>query len=387
MDSGFTGEQKMLGETVYKWACDWLEPQMEELDEKDKFPEELFKETAKLGINGITISEEYGGAGLGYTEFCIAAENFGRISSALAMTWVAHCVLCMDNIHRNGTPEQKKKYLPALLSGEKIGCLAMTEPNAGSDVMSMTTKAVRAGGSYVVNGSKTFITNGPIADTLLLYAKTAPKKGPHGISAFVVDTKTPGFSCTHLRKFGMRASPTGELAFSDMKIPEDSLLGDENMGVRVLTGGLCTERITCAAIALGTMRGAFELSVKYAKERVQFGKPIASFQMIQQKIADMYVSYLAANRLTYSVASFVDSLENKRGGKGTELDKIAASAILFTTEAATKVCLDAVQIHGGYGYCLEYPVQRHLRDVKLWEIGAGTSEIRRLIIAREILKD
>ncbi len=386
MDFNFTDEQKMLGDVVYKWAFDWLEPKMEEIDEKDEFPPEFFKETAKLDLNGLTIAEEYGGAELGYTEACIVAENLGRISSAFAMNWGAHLILCADNIQRNATKEQKEKFLPPLVNGEKVGCLAITEPDAGSDAISMKTTAVKDNDNYIVNGSKTFITNAPVADLLLFYAKTAPEKGAHGISAFIVDTDVPGYSCTKIRKFGMRGSPTGELAFDDMRVPASQLLGDENKGVKILTSGLCTERIVLGACALGTLRAALELSVKYAKERKQFGKPISSFQMIQQKIADMYTSYQSAKWLIYYAAWYVDSLKDKSGGKGTKLDKIAAAAILHVSEACTKACLEGVQIHGGYGYCLEYPIQRHLRDAKLWEIGAGTSEIRRMIIARELLR-
>ena len=387
MDFSFTDEQKMLGDVVFKWACDWLEPRMEEIDEKDEFPPEFFKETARLDLNGLTIDEEYGGAELGYTEACIVAENLGRISSAFAMNWGAHLILCADNIQRNATREQKEKFLPPLVDGEKVGCLAITEPDAGSDAMAMRTTAVKDHDSYIVNGSKTFITNAPVADILLLYAKTAPEKGAHGISALIVETDTPGYSCTKIRKFGMRGSPTGELAFDDMRVPASQLLGEESEGVQILTSGLCTERIVLGACALGTLRAALELSVKYARERKQFGKPIGSFQMIQQKIADMYTSYQSAKWLIYYAAWYVDSLKDKSGGKGTELDKVAAAAILHASEACTKACMEGVQIHGGYGYCLEYPIQRHLRDAKLWEIGAGTSEIRRVIIARELLRD
>lgn len=389
MDFNFSEEQIMLGDVVYKWAKEWLEPQMEELDEKDEFPEDFFKETGKLDLNGVVIEEEYGGAELGYTEACLVAENIARVSSALSMTWGAHVILCADNIRRHGTKEQKEKYLPGLVSGEKIGCLGITEPDAGSDAMSMRTTAVKDGDNYVINGSKSFITNAPVGHVLLFYAKTDPEKGPHGISAFVtdIDGDVPGYSCTKVKKFGMRCSPTGELAFNDMVVPAENLIGGENKGVRVLTSGLCTERIVLAACALGTMREALDLSIKYAKEREQFGRPIGRFQMIQQKLADMYSLYHASKWLVYNAAWYVDSLEDKTGGKGTELDKVAASAVLFTSEACTKVCLEGVQIHGGYGYCLEYPIQRHLRDAKLWEIGAGTSEVRRMIVARELLRD
>ncbi len=386
MDFKFNQEQEMLAETTYKWAVNWLEPKMQEVDEEDKFPEGFFKETAKLDLNGITIDEEYEGAGLGYTEACLVAENLGRVSSALSMTWGAHLILCADNIQSNASKEIKDKYLPKLVSGDMIGCLGITEPDAGSDAMAMRTTAVKDGDEYVVNGSKTFITNAPVGQLLLFYAKTDPEKGSRGISAFVVETDTPGYSCNKIDKFGMRGSPTGELAFNDMRVPASQMVGEENKGVHVLTSGLCTERIVLSACALGTMRAAMDLSVKYARERYQFGRPIGEFQIIQQKLADMYCHYERAKWLTYYAAWYVDGLTDKRGGKGTDLDKIAAAAILNASESCTQVCLDGVQIFGGYGYSLEYPIQRHLRDAKLWEIGAGTSEIRRLIIARELLR-
>ena len=384
----FTDEQKMLADTVYKWAVNWLEPQMEKLDEEDKFPPDFFKETAKLGINGLCINEEYGGAGMGYTEVTICTEQLARVSNALSMTYGAHLVLCADNIKRNASHELKMKYLPPLCDGRAIGCLGITEPNAGSDAMSMRTRAVRDGDSWVINGSKIFITNAPVGQTLLFYAKTAPEKGPHGISAFImeIDPPPPGYSCNKIRKFGMRTSPTGELGFNDVRIPLENLVGEENKGVAILTGGLCTERITLSGCALGSARAALDLSLKYAKERVQFGKPIAEQQMIQEKLANMYVLYESARLLTYSAAAFVDSLPEKRGGKGTDLDLKAAASLLYAGEISVKCCLEGVQIHGGYGYCLEYPIQRHFRDTKLWDIGAGTSEVRRMIIARELLR-
>ena len=386
MNYSFNEEQMMLGETVYKWAKNWLEPQMEAVDEEDRFPENFFRETAKLDLNGITISEEYGGAELGYIEACIAAENMSRISGALAMTWGAHYMLCVDNVFRNGREEIKEKYLPSLIKGEKIGCLGITEPDAGSDAMSMRTTASRHEQGYLLNGSKTFITNGPIADLMLVYAKTSPEKAARGISAFLIETNVPGFTCNKIKKFGMRGSPTGEIAFNELFVSQGNLLGDEDAGVKILTSGLCTERIFYAACALGTIKAALDLSVAYSKQRTQFGKTIGRFQMIQQKLADLYTLYQSARCLVYYAAWYVDQLENKMGGKGSELDIIAATAFLYASEAATKACLEGVQIHGGYGYCLEYPIQRHLRDAKLWEIGGGTTEIRRLIIARELLQ-
>lgn len=387
IDFTFTDEQQMLADTIYKWASTWLDPQMEELDEKDEFPKDFFKELGKLGMVGITIPEQYGGAGLGYTEACICTENLARISNALSMTWGAHLVLCADNIKRNANEELKQKYLPPLCDGTAMGCLGITEPNAGSDAMSMRTTAKLDGDSWVINGSKIFITNAPGGQTLLFYAKTAPELGPKGMSAFImeIDPWPKGYTCEKIRKFGMRTSPTGLLSFDDVRIPKENLVGEVNKGVAILTGGLTTERITLSGCALGSARAALELSLKYAQERVQFGKPIAANQMIQEKLANMYVGYETGRLLMYSAAAYVDSLTDKRGGKGTVLDMKAAASLLYAGEVSTKICMDGVQIHGGYGYCLEYPIQRHYRDVKLWDIGAGTSEVRRIIIARELL--
>lgn len=384
----FTDEQKMLQDMVYKWAVNWLEPKMEKADEEDHYPEGFFQETAKLGINGLCIDEKYGGAGQGYTEVLICTLELARVSNALSMSWGAHLCLCVDNIKRNASEELKQKYLPPLCDGRAIGCLGITEPNAGSDAMSLRTSAKLDGDSWVINGSKIFITNAPIAQTLLFYAKTAPELGAKGMSAFVMEIDPPpaGYTCNKIRKFGMRTSPTGELGFNDVRIPKENLVGELNKGVAVLTGGLTTERITLSGCALGSAKAAIDLSAKYAKERVQFGKPIAEFQAIQFKLADMWVRYETGRLLAFSAAAYVDGLTDKRGGKGTDLDALAAASLLYCGEIGTQNCLDGVQIHGGYGYCLEYPIQRHFRDSKLWEIGAGTSEVRRMIIARELLR-
>lgn len=387
IDFTFTDEQKMIGDTIYKWATDWLDPQMEELDEADKFPPDFFKQLGDLGMVGITIPEQYGGAGLGYTEACICTENIARISNALSMTWGAHLILCCDNIKRNANEELKQKYLPPLMDGRAMGCLGITEPNAGSDAMSMKTTAKLDGDSWVINGSKIFITNAPGGQTFLFYAKTAPELGPKGMSAFIMDIDPwpKGYTCEKIRKFGMRTSPTGLQSFDDVRIPKENLVGELNKGVAILTGGLTTERITLSGCAIGSVRAALELSLKYSQERTQFGKPIAANQMIQEKLANMYVAYETSRLLMYSAAAYVDSLTDKRGGKGTFLDLKAAASLLYAGEVSVKACTDAVQVHGGYGYCLEYPVQRHFRDTKLWDIGAGTSEVRRIIIARELL--
>jgi len=388
LNFNFTEEQKMLEDSVYKWAVSWLEPQMEHAYEADVMPEGLFRETGNLGINGIVFEEKYGGAAMGYVETLLAYETIARVSNALSMTVGASQTLCFDNFRRNATEKQKMDILPKSCTGEYIGCLGITEPNAGSDAMSMKTRAIKKGDKWVINGSKIFITNGPVADFMVFYAKTDPDKGPHGISTFFCyPKKTKGWSCEKIKKWGMRTSPTGLVTFEDMELPEENLIGGLNKGVAVLTSGLCTERITLSGCTLGSMRSCLELSLKYAQERVQFGKPIASFQSIQEKLANMYCGYKASRWMAYSAAAYCDSLENKSGGKGTDLDRMAAASLLYCGEMGTKIGLDAIQIHGGYGYCTEYGVTRHFLDQKLWEIGAGTSEIRRMIIARELMRD
>jgi isovaleryl-CoA dehydrogenase len=388
LNFNFTDEQKMLEDSVYKWALAWLEPQMEHAYELDVMPEGLFKQTGDLGINGIVFEEKYGGTAMGYIETLLAYETIARVSNALSMTVGASQTLCFDNFRRNATEKQKLDILPKSCTGEFIGCLGITEPNAGSDAMSMTTKAVKKGDKWIINGSKIFITNGPLADFMVFYAKTDPEKGPHGISTFMCYPKTQkGWSCEKIKKWGMRTSPTGLVTFEDMEVPEEYLIGGLNKGVAVLTSGLCTERITLSGCTLGSMRSCLELSLKYSQERVQFGKPIASFQSIQEKLANMYCGYKASRWMAYSAAAYCDTLSNKSGGKGTDLDRMAAASLLYCGEMGTKIGLDAVQIHGGYGYCTEYGVTRHFLDQKLWEIGAGTSEIRRMIIARELMRD
>jgi isovaleryl-CoA dehydrogenase len=388
LNFNFTDEQKMLEDSVYKWAVSWLEPQMEHAYELDVMPEGLFKETGNLGINGIVFEEKYGGAAMGYVETLLAYETIARVSNALSMTVGASQTLCFDNFRRNATEKQKLEVLPKSCTGEYIGCLGITEPNAGSDAMSMKTRAIKKGDKWVINGSKIFITNGPLADFMVFYAKTDPDKGPHGISTFMCyPKKQKGWSVEKIKKWGMRTSPTGLVTFEDMELPEEYLIGGLNKGVAVLTSGLCTERITLSGCTLGSMRSCLELSLKYAQERVQFGKPIASFQTIQEKLANMYCGYKASRWMAYSAAAYCDTLTNKAGGKGTDLDRMAAASLLYCGEVGTKIGLDAIQIHGGYGYCTEYGVTRHFLDQKLWEIGAGTSEIRRMIIARELMRD
>ncbi|MEW6332770.1 MAG: acyl-CoA dehydrogenase family protein [Thermodesulfobacteriota bacterium] len=384
----FTSEQKLIEESVWRWASGWLEPQMEALYEKDEMPPDLFRELGKLGVNGIVFEEEYGGTGLGYVETLLIYETIARVSNALAMTVGASQTLCFDNFRRNATEEQKRAILPKACSGEYIGCLGITEPNSGSDAMGMSTVAEKVGDRYRINGSKTFITNGPVADFMLFYAKTSPTRGAHGISAFYFLTEgMQGLHREKIKKWGMRTSPTALITFDDMELPEENLIGGLNRGGAILTNGLCTERITLSGCCLGSQRACLDLSLRYARERVQFGKPISSFQFIQGKLADMYTHYMASKWMAYSAAAYCDSLTNKVGGKGTDLDRKAAAALLFCGETGTKIASDAIQIHGGYGYCTEYAVSRHYLDQKLWDIGAGTAEVRRMIIARELLRD
>jgi isovaleryl-CoA dehydrogenase len=383
-----TQEELMLSDTMYKWALAEIAPIQEQIDEEDKMPEGFFRKLGDLGMLGITIAEEYGGSGQGIMMQVLAVEQLSRFSPGLGMTYAAHSNLCANNIHKNGNDAQKKKYLPPMCTGEHVGALCLTEPNAGSDALGgMRTYTKRDGNDYIMNGAKMFITNGSIADTLLVYAKTDLAAGPHGISAFIVDAKSKGVSVSKkLKKCGMRGSPTSELSFEDVRVPKENLIYEENKGVHVVTSGLAYERITLAGGSVGMAEQALEYSIQYAKEREQFGKPIKDFEMIQQKIADMYCLTEASRGMVYKAARFADSPKGKRGGKGTELDKLAAAAILFAAESASKVCYEGVQIHGGYGYCLEYPIQKLWRDAKLYEIGAGTSEIRRIIIARELFR-
>ncbi len=388
LDFNFTDEQKMLEDSVYKWGLSWLDPQMEHLYEVDEMPPTLFKELGNLGVNGIVFEEKYGGTALGYVETLLVYETIARVSNALSMTVGASQTLCFDNFRRNASEKQKMYVLPKSCTGEWVGCLGITEPNAGSDAMSMATKAEKKGDKYIINGSKIFITNGPVADFMTFYAKTDPAAGPKGISAFFFEfDKVKGVTREKIKKWGMRTSPTALITFEDVELPAENLIGGLNKGVSVLTSGLCTERITLSGCTLGSQRSCLELSLKYAKERVQFGKPIISYQAIQEKLANMYTGYLASKWMAYSAAAYCDTLANKVGGKGTDLDRMAAAALLFCGEMGTKIGLDAIQVFGGYGYCTEYAVTRHFLDQKLWEIGAGTSEIRRMIIARELMRD
>ncbi len=384
MDFNFSDQHIMLRESVRNFATKEIWPIAEEIDAEDQWPDGMWEKLANLGLMGITVDEEYGGAGADLLSAVIVLEELSKASPAVALSWGAHANLCCNNLNHNANAAQKQKYLPPLCMGKHIGALGLTEPNAGSDAVNIQTVAVRKGDHYIVNGTKMFITNGSIANTIVLYTKTDREKGARGITAFILDTSFPGFSVSKkLKKYGHRGSPTAELILEDCVIPAENVLGEENKGINVLMSGLDVERAFYAGESIGIAEACFELSIKYAKERVQFGKPIAAFQLIQAKLADMYTQIEAGKTLCYKAVMLAD--QAARGGKGTEIHKLSAASILFNAEMASRVADQAVQIHGGYGYMLEYPVQRFLRDAKLIEIGAGTSEIRRLLIAREIL--
>jgi isovaleryl-CoA dehydrogenase len=368
---------EMLRDTVRSFASDKIAPRAADIDQKDEFPADLWPQLGELGLLGITVEEELGGTGLGYLEHCIAMEEISRASASVGLSYGAHSNLCVNQIRINGNDAQREKYLPKLMSGEHIGALAMSEPGAGSDVVSMKLKAEKRGDRYILNGSKMWITNGPSADTLVVYAKTDPSAGSKGITAFLIEKGMKGFSVAQkLDKLGMRGSETGELVFEDCEVPEENILGAVGGGVRVLMSGLDYERAVLAAGPIGIMQACMDVVMPYVHERKQFGQPIGEFQLIQGKIADMYTRMNASRAYVYAVAQACDR------GKTTRQD--AAGAILFAAEAATQCALDAIQILGGNGYINEYPTGRLLRDAKLYEIGAGTSEVRRMLIGREL---
>jgi isovaleryl-CoA dehydrogenase len=369
----------MLRETVARFAAEKIAPLAEKIDREDWFPRDLWPEMGALGLHGITVSEADGGAGLGYLEHCVAMEEVSRASGSLGLSYGAHSNLCVNQIFRWGDSPQKARYLPKLISGEHLGALAMSEAGAGSDVVSMQLRAEKRGDRYVLNGTKFWITNGPQADTLVVYAKTDPSAGARGITAFIVEKSFPGFSVAQkLDKLGMRGSETGELVFEDCAVPAENVLGKVGEGVKVLMSGLDYERAVLAAGPLGLMQAALDVVVPYIHERRQFGKAIGEFQLMQSKLADMYVSLNAARAYVYAVAKACDRGETTR--------EDAAGAILFASEKATQVSLDAIQCLGGMGYISDTPTGRLLRDAKLYEIGAGTSEIRRMLIGREIFE-
>ncbi len=369
-----------LQSTVRRFVRKEVAPVADRMDREDYFPRDLFSRLGAQGLLGPSIPTEYDGLGLTYRTQAIILEEIARSSPALALSVGAHSNLCADNLCRNGTPDQRQHFLPDLVAGRTIGALALTEPSSGSDAVSLRTRAERQGDHYVLNGSKQFITNGPVADTLLIYAKTAPSKAAQGISAFVVSRDTPGFSVTRsLDKMGMRGSPTGELAFQDCRIPASQLVGEENRGVAVMMSGLNVERAVLAAIPVGIMAECLERSLEYARQREQFGKKIGQFELIQEKLANMYAQ-LQASRLL-----LLEALSSVAGDKRSH--RASATALTFASEASTRVALEAIQVFGGYGYMRDLPLERLARDAKLLEIGAGTSEIRRLLVARELLGD
>ena len=380
MNFGLGDTADMIRDSVERFAADEILPRAADIDRDNEFPMDLWPKMGEVGILGVTVEEEYGGAGLGYLEHVVALEEVSRASGSVGLSYGAHSNLCVNQIRRNGSQEQKQKYLPKLISGEFVGALAMSEPGAGSDVVSMRTRADKKGDRYVLNGSKMWITNGPDADVLVIYAKTEPDAGPRGISAFLIEKDFAGFSTgTKLDKLGMRGSNTCELIFEDCEVPKENLLGGENEGVRVLMSGLDFERAVLAAGPLGIMQACMDAVVPYIHERKQFGQPIGEFQLMQGKIADMYTTMNACRAYVYAVATACDRGETTR--------KDAAGAILYAAEKATWMALEAIQALGGNGYTNDFPTGRLLRDAKLYEIGAGTSEIRRMLIGRELFSE
>jgi Acyl-CoA dehydrogenases len=380
MSFGLGEEIEALRDTVSRFAREKIAPIAAEIDRNNDFPSHLWKEMGELGILGITVEPEWGGVGLGYLAHVVAMEEISRASASVGLSYGAHSNLCVNQIRRWGTPEQKRKYLSPLCAGEAVGALAMSETGAGSDVVSMRLRAEKKNDRYVLNGSKMWITNGPDADTLVVYAKTDEEAGSRGITAFIIERGMPGFSVAQkLDKLGMRGSSTGELVFEDVEVPFENVLGEEGRGVEVLMSGLDYERVVLAGGPLGIMAACLDVAVPYARERRQFGQPIGSFQLIQGKLADMYTTLNACRAYVYAVATACDRGETTR--------KDAAGCILYAAERATRMALDAIQILGGNGYINDYPAGRLLRDAKLYEIGAGTSEIRRWLIGREIMAE
>jgi isovaleryl-CoA dehydrogenase len=377
-DLGETADQ--LRASVRGFTADQVAPLAAEIDKTNTFPRALWPKLGQMGLLGVTVEEEYGGAGLGYLEHCIAMEELSRGSASVGLSYGAHSNLCVNQLRRNGSDAQKRRYLPKLISGEHVGALAMSEPMAGSDVVSMKLRAEKRGDCYILNGSKFWITNGPCADVLVVYAKTDPAAGPRGITAFLIERGFKGFSTAQkLDKLGMRGSDTGELVFEDCEVPSDNVLGEVGKGVSLLMSGLDYERAVLAAGPLGIMQAAMDVVIPYVHQRRQFGEPIGTFQLVQGKLADMYTTMNACKAYVYAVARACDRGETAR--------KDAAGAILYAAEKATQIALDAVQLLGGNGYINDYPTGRLLRDAKLYEIGAGTSEIRRWLIGRELFEE
>jgi isovaleryl-CoA dehydrogenase len=380
LDFDLGDDINMLREAVYQFAQSEIAPRAVQIDKDNIFPTDLWPKLGEMGLLGITVEEEYGGTHLGYLAHCVAMEEISRASAAVGLSYGAHSNLCLNQIRKNGTEEQKHKYLPALCSGEHVGALAMSEPNAGSDVVSMGMRADRQGDHYVLNGRKMWITNGPQASTFVIYAKTDVNAGSRGITAFIVERDTPGFSTEEkLDKLGMRGSDTCELVLEDCAVPAENILGRENGGVRVLMSGLDFERTVLAAGPVGIMQACLDVVLPYVHERKQFGRSIGEFQLMQGKLADMYTVLNASRAYLYAMARSCD--------RGRESRKDAAGVILFTSEHATQMALETIQALGGNGYINDYPAGRLLRDAKLYEIGAGTSEIRRMLIGRELFHE
>ena len=380
LDFGLGDEADLIRDSVMRFASDEIAPRAAAIDATNDFPADLWPKMGALGILGVTVEEDHGGAGLGYTEHCVAMEEVSRASASVGLSYGAHSNLCVNQIRRNGTEAQKRRYLPPLVRGEHVGALAMSEAGAGSDVMGMRTRAERRGDRFVLNGGKMWITNGPDADTLVVYARTDPEAGTRGITAFLVEKGFPGFrTARKLDKLGMRGSNTCELIFEDCEVPEENVLGGEGNGARVLMSGLDYERLVLAAGPLGIMQACLDAVVPYVHERRQFDRPIGEFQLVQGKLADMYTTLNACRAYVYAVARACD--------RGDTTRKDAAGVILYTAEKATAMALDAIQCLGGNGYVNDYPTGRLLRDAKLYEIGAGTSEIRRMLIGRELFRE
>jgi isovaleryl-CoA dehydrogenase len=378
MDFGLGETAEAIRETTARFAADQIAPIAARIDAENAFPRELWRPMGDLGLHGITVEEELGGLGLGYLEHVVAMEEVSRASASVGLSYGAHSNLCVNQIRRWGSDEQKRGYLPKLISGEHVGALAMSEPQAGSDVISMRLRADRRGDRYVLNGTKFWITNAPHADVVVVYAKTEPDADSRGVTAFIVEKGFKGFSCSRkLDKIGMRGSDTGELVFEDCEVPEENVLGPENGGAGVLMSGLDYERTVLSAGPLGIMQACMDQVLPYVREREQFGRPIGTFQLMQGKIADMYVALNSARAYVYAVARACD------GGHTTRFD--AAGAILLASENAVRVSLEAIQALGGAGYLKDFPVERYLRDAKLYDIGAGTNEIRRFLIGRELV--
>ena len=379
LDFGLGETADAIRETTARFAADRIAPIAADIDESNEFPRSLWPEMGAMGLHGITVEEEFGGLGLGYLEHVVAMEEVSRASASVGLSYGAHSNLCINQIRRWGTSEQKARYLPKLISGEHVGSLAMSEAGSGSDVVSMRLKAKRRGNAhFALNGTKFWITNAPHADVLVVYAKTTPDAGAKGISAFLIERSTPGFSVSgKLQKMGMRGSDTAELVFDDCIVPAENLMGEIDQGARILMSGLDYERAVLAGGPIGIMQACLDVVLPYVRERRQFGAPIGSFQLMQAKIADMYVALNSARAYVYAVARACDS------GKTTRFD--AAGAILLASENAVHTALEAIQAMGGAGYTRQWPVERFLRDAKLYDIGAGTNEIRRFLIGRELI--